>query len=592
MYTNYLSLITSLPSSTYFSDYLSVQDSNFEKIDAFASTIAGSVSTLGSNVSTLLSAVASLGSDVIALSSAIANVNLNSALGISGSLTILSTAWIGSAYTVSLSNLGAYDAIFFKPYSVADKSILDAANPFVTISGSSISFNVQDTPSADVALGYYIDRGREVTQLATPSVTLSDDIVYWSEVSGATTYDVYSNGSLLTSGADNSVDLSTYLTEAGTYSITVVAKGVGYYDSDASTAVSYVITPPVTNSIYGVSGLYQSSPTLTRTDDAVGLSATVNSSTGLVSSDFDSVFPWNEATVETIGNNKFLHMPDMWFRIGVDANNNITDIAVSKVQGTTGNWYKVDSFYYGCYGGSVDANNKLCSVTGVARQHTNTRAEFRAYAAANGSGYHQLDLYHHTVMVFLWLIEWANKNSQSIMRGRDSSQGGTLAKPVNTGGTDSLTSPSGFNTSTKQMRYHYIEDFVGNFYELVEGSVGDGTAGSTQYVTADPSKFSDSTYGLNALSYNSPASGNGNCLAALGWDSNNPFLVLPKEVVNNSSYSKYFCDYGSTSNNVVLSVGTRWSSSEALHGVLYFGRGSASYATVDVSSRLLYKPAA
>lgn len=379
--------------------------------------------------------------------------------------------------------------------------------------------------------------------------------------------------------------------------LTVTVSGASYvWDSETGVLVLSNATGAVTVSvvaeaqapvgedkIYGVSGLYQSSPALTRTDDSVGMSAVVNSSTGVVSSDFDSAFPWNEATVETINGNKFLHMPDMWFRVGYDGENRITDIAVSKSQGSNGNWYKVDSFYYGCYGGSV-SSNKLASVSGVARQHTKTRAEFRTYATANGSGYHQLDLYHHTVMMFLWWIEFANKDSQSIMRGVDN------RTARSTGGTDSLTSPSGFNTSTKQMRYHYIEDFVGNYYEFVEGSVGNGTAGSTQYVTADPSKFSDNTSGLNALAFNSPASGNGNCIAAFGWDHNNPFLVLPKEVVNNGSNNTYFCDYGSTSNNVVCYCGAYWSNSGADVGVSCFVRGLSAYSSSSVGGRLLYKP--
>ena len=419
-----------------------------------------------------------------------------------------------------------------------------------------------------------------------------DTVIVISNLRAAATgYEFYINGTLNTtlpySGADGgtmSVDLDN-LSDVPQGSLTITVKGTGTgVESNTSNALS-VYYGEGGGEIYGVSGLYQSSPTLTRTDDAVGMSAAVNTSTGAVSSDFDSVFPWNEATVETVGGNKFLKMPDMWFRIGKDASNRITDVAVSKAQGATGDWYKVDSFYYGCYGGSV-ANSKLASVSGVARQHSATRANFRTYAAANGSGYHQLDLYHHTVMVFLWLIEWANKDSQSIMRGRDATYGNAA---VNTGGTDSLSTPSGFNTSTGQMRYHYIEDFVGNYLEWVDGSVGNGTAGGAQYVTADPSKFSDDTTGLNTLAYNSPAA-NGNCLVSLGWDANNPFLVLPKEVTNDSNYSTYYCDYAATTNRVCLSVGAYWNDSDANRGVTYFHRNSVSFSNTYIGGRLLYKP--
>ena len=39
---------------------------------------------------------------------------------------------------------------------------------------------------------------------------------------------------------------------------------------------------------------------------------------------------------------------------------------------------------------------------------------------------------------------------------------------INTGYTDNLNTPSGYELSYRQMRYHYIEDFVGNIMEFVE----------------------------------------------------------------------------------------------------------------------------
>lgn len=371
-------------------------------------------------------------------------------------------------------------------------------------------------------------------------------------------------------GATSSWDSSTgvLILSAVTGAVTVTVE---------ATEVIIVSTP-----IYGVSGLYQSSPTLTRTDDAVNMSAVVNSSTGLVSSDFDNAFPWNEATVETINGNKFLHMPDMWFRVGKDSSDRITDVAVSKAQGDSGSWYKVDSFYYGCYGGSV-ANNKLASVSGAERLSYRTRAEFRYFVSNTGIGYHQLDLYHHTVMLFLWWIEWANKNSQNIMRGVDT---GTAR---NTGGTDSLTTPSGFNTSTRQMRWHYIEDYIGNYFEFVEGSVG---SGSTYYVTADPSKFNDTGLGMNTLGYGYPsnASESNRCISAYGWDSNNPFLCEPKEQTG-TDYTVHFCDANPASNNSVLFCGASREASVDGFGVSYCSRRTTSYNDKSSGARLLYKPA-
>lgn len=440
------------------------------------------------------------------------------------------------------------------------------------------------------------DFSNSVTYHSAPVLSVDpehDTVIVISNLRAAATgYEFYINGTLNTtlpySGADGgsmSVDLDN-LSDVPEGSLTITVKGTGTgVESNTSNALS-VYYGEGGGEIYGVSGLYQSSPALTRTDDAVGMSAAVNSSTGVVSSDFDSVFPWNEATVETVGGNKFLKMPDMWFRIGKDSSNRITDVAVSKAQGSTGNWYKVDSFYYGCYGGSV-ANNKLASVSGVARQGSATRDNFRSYASANGSGYHQLDLYHKTVMMFLWYIEWANKDSQSIMRGRDQTYGST---PVNTGGTDGLSTPSGFNTSTGQMRWHYIEDYLGNLMEFVDGATGT-SGGSTYYVTADPSKFNDTGTGMNTLAYTYPsnASSSNRCVSALGWDDNNPFLVQPKEQTG-TDYTIHFCDSNPASNNVVLYCGAYYNSSSANFGVCYFSRNDATNSNASIGGRLLYKP--
>lgn len=479
-----------------------------------------------------------------------------------GAKTITYTFALGYTYTVEVTAIGS---TYYQNSNIATatKNYVQQTLGAPTIAGLTI-----DSTSIALTIGAVTGAtGYEVRVLNSGNAEIVAET--YGTAGAKTISGTFAEGESFTlqlwavSANDDYTDISTIVTRS---------ISVGYEETGAAP-------------IYGVSGMYNSAVALTRTDDAVGLGFSINSSNGIIASDFNDKFPWNETTIEVINGNKFLKFPDMWFRVGKDASKRITDVAVSKLQGATGDWYKVDSFYYGCYGAS-ESGDALKSVTGVARKHTATRAQFRTYATANGSGFFQLDLYHRTVVLFLWFIEFATKNSESVMVGKTSATG---SSPCNCGGTDSVTTPSGFNTTTKQMRYHYIEDFIGNYLEFVDGSVGNGSKGGAQYVTADPSKFGDSSANHTALSFNAPNT-SGNCLAALGWDTNNPFLCLPIETVNNGSYNTYFCDYGSTSNNVVLCVGASWSSSGASYGVSHFYRDGASASYGNVGGRLLYKP--
>lgn len=86
----------------------------------------------------------------------------------------------------------------------------------------------------------------------------------------------------------------------------------------------------MTTRVFGVSGMYDSSVALTRTDDSVGKTYTIDSTTGLVTSDFDDEFPYNAMNEVTVGVSLFISIPEMWWRIGKDDEDNITDIAVAR----------------------------------------------------------------------------------------------------------------------------------------------------------------------------------------------------------------------------------------------------------------------
>lgn len=418
-----------------------------------------------------------------------------------------------------------------------------------------------------------------------------DKVNVVKNISGITAFEVVLDGeSASTIDYDGTedwhLDLSTYSEiSKGVHTLALKATGEGIAEN-LSNAVRFCTS----DCIFGVSGLDgQESLSLTRTDDSVSLSAIVNAD-GTVTSDFDGMFPWSltELVTDELGN-EFVGFPEMYFRVGVSKKRHITDIAVSSASHDEGIWYRVAPFYYGRYGGYA-SDNKLCSKRGVTRTTSLTRAGFRTYAANNGDGYSQLDLYHKTVLLFLWLIEFANKDSDGIMTGRVSgsgTSGGTSIRPC--GGTDDILTPSGYEPNYKQMRYHYIEDFLGNTLEFIDGIVGNST-NAADYITADPSLFSDSEANMEQLAYLNPAAvPSYPVISAFGWDSDKPFMVQPIALVNDSAYNTYFADRATdySSSYVTLYSGKAYNTNSAYQGISYFGRRAASSAYTDVGARLI-----
>ena len=384
------------------------------------------------------------------------------------------------------------------------------------------------------------------------------------------------------------VDISRWGDNDRQHEVTVVPVGETLHERYpkvyADTVTGWLAAPP----IYGVSGLFSESPVLERTDDAVGMSYSIDS-TGSITSDFNSVFPWNEAKlVADASGNQFVQMPEMYFRVEVDDKSRITDIAVSKTQHPDGNWYYVSPFCYGRYGGYV-SSSKLMSKSGYTRTASYTRTQFRTYASNNGANYHQLDLYHKTVMNFLWWIEFATKDSMAVMTGRINGSGtsGGSTK-LQTGRTNSVVTPSGYEKTYGQMRFHYIEDFIGNLMEWVDGIFSGGSgAGNFDYVTNDASKYSDSNTNKQRVAYEN--SGNG-CIAAYGWDPQNPFLCTPTEHVSNANYDTYFCDYVCRGNNKpVLYTGAAYNGSKTYNGTAYFYGAQTTESYASIGARLMHR---
>ena len=91
--------------------------------------------------------------------------------------------------------------------------------------------------------------------LNAPTITLSDNTLTITDSNNgnfADSYAVYKDGVLLTTITTKTLDLSTLITEGGTYAITVKAKGTNFNDSVSSNSVSYIVSSVITCTISSI----------------------------------------------------------------------------------------------------------------------------------------------------------------------------------------------------------------------------------------------------------------------------------------------------------------------------------------------------
>ena len=94
--------------------------------------------------------------------------------------------------------------------------------------------------------------------LNAPSISLSGTTLTItnpaSNGSFVTSYTLYNGSTVITTTTDKTINLSTYITTAGTYTLTVKAKGTNFNTSPESNAVTYTLKSQTTPVISLVSG--------------------------------------------------------------------------------------------------------------------------------------------------------------------------------------------------------------------------------------------------------------------------------------------------------------------------------------------------
>lgn len=254
------------------------------------------------------------------------------------------------------------------------------------------SCTIRITNTKDTDFGIDINGTQYV--FGTTTIDLADSDIVISDKLGATGRKVTVIINYSETAPRLSVDVPTLPgwanLSAGEHNITIVAKANGFKDSAPSVAVQ--VEKAVEAKIWGVSGLGNSDPTLTRTFDNVGKTYSINSAAGTITTDFDTEF--NFETVVQDGNT-MIKIPTFYKRFDTITDNQITAFSMSKTK------VNDDFIPYPCFvkqdgtgevmpyilvskGKATGTSSKATCVSGSAPLVNVTRAQMRAAARANG----------------------------------------------------------------------------------------------------------------------------------------------------------------------------------------------------------------
>lgn len=351
--------------------------------------------------------------------------------------------------------------------------------------------------------------------------------------------------------------------------------------------------------IYGVDGVGKSTPSLTRTDGAEGLTFTVGQSE--IKSDFDKCYPWCEMQeVVDESNNVFIRIPKFYSKVTKNSDGTYKhQISGFRYDGFStlfidGKGNEIDYVLVGKYEAS-GSSTKAFSKSGQTCLVNITLPGMRTACKANGEGYQQYDFLIDAIIKELFMIEFATTNSQSIMKGwTDSNNSAALV----TGHTDNVKTASGSwnsnhtegcttcNSDGKHAcKYRGIENLWGNVWMFV-----DGIAFSAEkvYVCTDPTAYESGkvTAPYFYMGDRCTTGGYAKTIAPLD---RNPLMLFTKSVGGSATtyYSDYY--YYSESGQILI-VGGYWLGG-AVAGLWFWSGGTAaSDASSSLGGRLCYKP--
>ena len=256
---------------------------------------------------------------------------------------------------------------------------------------------------------------------------------------------------------------------------------------------------------------------------------------------------------------------------------------------------EIDYFLYGAfdsvgqrdsaYGTSYNTtSDKLSSVAGSSMLPVNnlTRATARTMATNRGVGWYSAGVKQTMAVQMLMAVEYGFNSQIGIGQGVVSASAATYAGQT----TGNVTSGTQDNKTTP-VNWRGIENFWGNIWDWIDGlNINDRIPYfCNSYTFAD-----DTATGYTQIGFNLPSSNN--FISALGYDSNNDWIMLPSEASGTSATST-IGDYCYLSSGWrVARLGGHWANDSSA-GAFYWACGdSSSYANSGIGARVMFIPSA
>lgn len=342
--------------------------------------------------------------------------------------------------------------------------------------------------------------------------------------------------------------------------------------------------------IYGVSWDGTSTTTWTRTDDAVGFTDPVPYVAGASSygSPFDTISPWKDMIRVTDAQaGEMVKIPKFWYKLSQNGSGMSIQISNGPQDGFSvcpacmdrgdGNGER-DYILVGRY----HCASTYKSTTGVKPVASKTRSAFRTSIKNLGTGIYQWDWATRFTIWLLYLVEFADWNSQTKIGygcGNNSAtenMGYTDSMPYHTGTTKSSRTTYGLGT-----QYRYIEGLWDNVLDWIDGCY---YSSSGLNIIKNPSSFSDGSGGTAIVI---PSNGYPTKFTVKDISGTFPMFVATTASGSNTTYS---CDSWGYYSSYPCLFGGGVYSQDLNRGLFYVYYSSASYSNAYIGSRSMKLP--